>query len=91
MPPDALLDVRDLYSSATLNDLYMLAHAFHEMGFRQDHRLAVLHRYNSAERADFFAMCAQDRGFDVGAFDNFEDAIDWLNRPRESLRRIPVE
>jgi hypothetical protein len=85
----ALLDARDITPGLTMTELYQLAHAFHEIGFRHNHRLAVLHRYGSADRADFFAMCAKDRGFEVGAFDNYEEAIDWLNRPREE-RNVPV-
>ena len=81
----ALLDARDLYATLKLSEMYAAARAFHEMGFEQDHRLAVLHRYNSTERAEFFAMCANDQGFEVGAFDNYEDAMEWLNRPRTEV------
>jgi hypothetical protein len=28
--------------------------------------------------AGFFALCAQNRGFQVSAFTSFEDAIEWL-------------
>lgn len=75
----ALLDVRDLYSELSPTDLYGLVKSFHDIGFRPAHRLAVLHRYNSTERAEFFSMCAAEHGFDVRAFDNFEEAIEWLN------------
>ena len=75
----ALLDVRDLYSELSPTDLYALVRSFHDIGFRSTHRLAVLHRYNSSERAEFFSMCAAEHGFDFRAFDNFEEAIEWLN------------
>src|SRR6476646_9988143 len=80
----ALLDVRDLYTDLKLADVYSLARAFQEMGFRRTDRLAVLHRYNSAEKAEFFALSAVDRGWDVRAFDNFEDAIEWFGSPRSA-------
>jgi hypothetical protein len=80
----ALLDVRDLYADLKLADLYSLARAFPEMGFRRTDRLAVLHRYNSTEKAEFFAMSAADGGWDVRSFDNFEDAIDWFGSPRSA-------
>ena len=86
----ALLDVRDVKPNLTTTELYQLARAFHEIGFRQHHRLAVLHPYSTTARAEFFAMCAQERGFDVGAFDSFEEAIEWLNRPRDEVK-VPVQ
>jgi len=48
------------------------------MGFRRDHRLAVVHRYGGMERADFFALCASSRGWNVRAFDSVEEALDWF-------------
>ena len=82
----ALLDVRDLYTDLKLADVYSLAKAFLEMGFRKTDRLAVLHRYNSAEKAEFFAMCAADRGFEVRNFEDFEAAIEWFGSPRPPER-----
>ena len=88
--PLALLDVRGVQpGQLSLTQLYTLARSFHEIGFSHEHRLAILHPYSSTDRAEFFAMCAQDRGYDVGAFDNFEEAIEWLNRPRVHTK-IPV-
>ena len=74
----ALLDVRDMKSALKLNDLHALAKAFQEMGFREHHRLAVLHRYNAGERAEMFAMFATDRGWNVRAFEEYEEAIEWF-------------
>ncbi|MGH7179623.1 MAG: hypothetical protein ACREJC_19770 [Tepidisphaeraceae bacterium] len=75
----ALLDIRDMRAGGmTLADLYSLASAFADMGFRETQRLAILHPYSGGERAEFFAMCAANRGWNVRAFDNFEDAIHWF-------------
>ena len=74
----ALLDVRDVTSSLKLTELLTLAKAFPEMGFRDKHRLAVLHRYGGGERAELFAMFASDRGWNVHAFDDYEEAIAWF-------------
>lgn len=74
----ALIDVRDVYSTLEFTDLYNLIAAFNAMGFRREHRLAILHRYSGSERADFFAMCAATRGWNVRAFDNFEEAMEWF-------------
>jgi hypothetical protein len=83
--PCTLIDARDVEPGVlSLNDLYLLAREFRELGFEKKHRLAILHRYSSSERAEFFAMCASDGGWDVRAFENFEEAIDWLNEPTAS-------
>jgi hypothetical protein len=75
----ALVDVRRATSPLNLSDLYHLVLAFKEMGFRTDERLAVLHRYSAGEKAEFFAMCSVDHGWNVRAFDEYEDAIEWLS------------
>ncbi|HEX3357344.1 MAG TPA: hypothetical protein VHS31_10275 [Tepidisphaeraceae bacterium] len=75
----ALLDVRDLPATLSLTDLYTLAKAFPETGFTQHHRLAILHRFSSAERAEMFAMFASDHGWQVRAFENYEEAIEWFS------------
>jgi len=75
-----MLDVRDLQPSLSLSDLYTLVWAFKEMGFTHAHRLAVLHRYESTERAEFFAMCAESSGWHVRAFDEYEEAMEWFQK-----------
>jgi len=75
----ALLDVRNVQSNLGLVDLYQLVKAFDAMGFQPNHRLAVLHRYSGGEGAEFFAICASMRGWNVRAFDNFEEAIEWFS------------
>lgn len=74
----ALIDIRDAERSLKIEELYRLAQAFQEVGFRQNQRLAVLHRYNAAERAEIFAMFAHARGWNVRAFDHYEEAIEWF-------------
>ncbi|MDB5290091.1 MAG: hypothetical protein JWL69_1332, partial [Phycisphaerales bacterium] len=86
---NALLDVRDAKSDLDFNDVYKVAEAFKEMGFRKSHRLAVLYRSKAGARveffskpgarAEFFAQCAADKGWNVRAFDDYEQAIDWLS------------
>jgi hypothetical protein len=61
-----------------LSDLYQLALAFKEMGFRKSHRLGILHRYRAGERAEFFALCAGDLGWNVRAFEEYEEAMEWF-------------
>lgn len=75
----AVLDVRGVEGMLTISELYALASAFPEAGFRREHRLAVVHRATRIDRADFFATCATNRGWNVASFDMFEDAITWLS------------
>ena len=85
----ALLDIREMRSDMTPVDLYELATAFREMGFHKGHKLAILHRasggerveffaMNPAARAEFFAACAKDAGFQVKAFEDYEGAMEWF-------------
>jgi hypothetical protein len=75
----ALLDTRDVESTLTITDLFVLASTFGELGFHRGQRLAIIHRMTNEDRAEFFAVCAKNRGWTVGAFDNFEDGFSWLN------------
>lgn len=75
----ALLDLRSVHSKAlSATELYSLASTFKDAGFQQQHRLALLHRYDRVANADFFAMFVAEKGFNVRAFDNFEEAFNWL-------------
>jgi hypothetical protein len=75
----ALIDGRDMRGTMTVPDFYELIGAFYEIGFRQRHRLALLHGYTGAQRAALFAACAESRGWDVRAFESFEGAMEWFN------------
>lgn len=85
----ALLDVRDLYSSFTTNDLYRLVQAFREVGFQEKHRLAILHRFRS-ERAEIFTTFAADEGLNVRGFEDYGEAIEWFAE-QESLKNQKQE
>jgi hypothetical protein len=85
----ALLDVRQMTGDLSPTDMYQLALAFHEMGFHKHHRLAILHRSAAGQRveffgmrpgalAEFFALCASQEGWNVRAFDKYEEAIEWF-------------
>jgi hypothetical protein len=76
---NALLDVRSSYGNVTVGQLHQLTNIFHELGFRERHHLAVLHRYRGGEKAELFAIFAESRGWNVRAFDLFEDAIEWFS------------
>lgn len=78
---DILLDTRQAQSELSVVDLWHLAaelnHHFCQ-AVRRPIKTAVLCppvRFNSAE---FLALCAQNRGFQVNAFTSFELAYEWL-------------
>jgi hypothetical protein len=81
----AILDLRRVRMNPPVKytELYHLARAFQDAGFGPRHRLAVLHTLDRADKAEFFAICASGRGWNVFAFDNFEEAFEWLSVSEE--------
>jgi formylglycine-generating enzyme len=78
----ALVDLRALHPGPkpvfSPKDLIALVNTFHEIGFTQQQRLAVLYRSDPHLRARLFAFIATVRGWKVQAFDDFEAAVAWL-------------
>jgi hypothetical protein len=75
----ALIDLRDVASKPlSATELFALASTFQDAGFEHSHRLALLHRYDRISNADFFAMFVSEKGFNVRAFESFEEAFGWL-------------
>jgi hypothetical protein len=78
----ALLDVRNLHPGATRiftpDDLASLVNTFHEMGFSQEQRLAVLYTEDPYHGVRMFAFIGALRGWKVRAFGDFEAAFQWL-------------
>jgi hypothetical protein len=99
----ALLDVRALHIGPkpvfSLQDLARLVSTFHELGFRKEHRLAVLYSADPHHRARLFAFLSNLHGWQVRAFDQFEEAIVWLweteagEKPqaRERVEQVPIK
>ena len=88
----ALLDLRALYPGPkpvySPHDLAVLVNTFHEMGFTRQQRLAVLYRSDPHYRTRLFAFIAKLRGWNVQAFDDFEEAITWLSAAEETAAEI---
>lgn len=61
------------------DDLASLVCTFHEMGFTKKHWLAVLYSNDPHHRARLFAFIGRMRGWNVAAFDSFENALFWLS------------
>ncbi len=75
-----LIDLRDIKSQLSTNDIYKLAFELVKYGETFQRKTAVLVRPDKdIGQAVLFETAAQDRGFRVRAFTVFEDAINWLS------------
>jgi len=62
----------------SVTDLWYLAAELSTLGKAFLRKTAVLCPVERFDYADFFALCADNLGMRVQAFNSFEDAIDWL-------------
>jgi hypothetical protein len=91
----ALLDLRAVKPGPVPvfkpTDLVTLVSTFHAIGFTKKHRLAVLYTADPHRRARLFAFISRMKGWNVGAFQNFEEALTWLadNEPSADLESDP--
>lgn len=73
-----LIDTRGVTSvHLSTTDLWELAAELDGHAAFRLRRTALLIS-GSGERAEFFKLCAENRGFTVNVFKDFEDAINWL-------------
>jgi len=80
-----ILDTRKAQSEMSATDLWHLAAELHHnfrKAFSRTQKMAVLCPLERFNHAEFFALCAQNRGFQVSAFTSFEDAMEWLTAKR---------
>jgi len=75
---DIILDTRKTQVVMSVPDLWYLASELSNFGKAFSRKTAVLCPFERFDDAAFFALCAQNRGFLVHAFADFEHAIDWL-------------
>ncbi len=75
---DIILDTRKTQVVMSVTDLWYLASELSNFGKAFSRKTAVLCPLKDFDHAEFFALCAQNRGFLVSAFTDFEHAIDWL-------------
>jgi len=73
-----LLDTRKSNVVMSVTDLWYLAEALSTLGGAFNTKTAVLCPTERFDSAEFFALCAQNRGLRVQAFRSFEDAIEWF-------------
>jgi hypothetical protein len=79
----AMVDLRMLPAPArpqfTANELAVLVGTFHAAGFSRKQRLAIVYRQDIHGGIRTFAFLGKLRGLQVQAFDDFEDALQWLS------------
>jgi len=75
---NTILDTRQAQSALTAEDLWDLSATLGTFRKEFSGRLAVLCPLERFDLSAFFALCAEDRGFQVKAFTSFEEAMEWL-------------
>jgi hypothetical protein len=75
---EVLVDTRSVSGALSANDLWRLAEKL--TGFRGSfaRKTAILCPLEKFDRSRFFALCAENRGFNVRAFTSYEEAMEWL-------------
>ncbi len=76
---EIILDVRENYTKLNNFQIYELVQELvrHRESFRE--KIAVLCRKDDQiDRANFFELCGQNRGFFIEVFTDFEAVIKWL-------------
>ncbi|MBZ0202011.1 MAG: hypothetical protein K8I03_03235 [Ignavibacteria bacterium] len=76
---EILIDIRETESVLSLSDIFTIVN---EVGkFRKAFRKKIavlLGPSHDFDKARFLEMCAGNRGFNVNAFGDFEEAVKWL-------------
>jgi|SRR5271157_208395 len=75
---EIILDTRKAQIEMSVTDLWYLAAELSNLGEAFSRRTAVLCPLEGFDHAGFFALCAQNKGFQVRAFTSFEEAVEWL-------------
>lgn len=76
---DVLVDIRETEPGLSLSDIYELVTEVgkHRQAFRK--KIAILlGPQHDIDKARFLEMCASNRGYNVNAFDEFEESVNWL-------------
>jgi hypothetical protein len=75
---EIILDTRKAESVMSASQLWFLAAELIKFRKTFSRKTAVLCPLERFDQAEFFALCAKNRGLQVRAFTSFEDAIEWL-------------
>jgi hypothetical protein len=78
----ALLDLRGLPGRRvpfSCSELVELVETFRDSGFSEKHKLAVLYAEDRHRGAPLFSFIGRMQGWNVRAFEEFEEALEWLS------------
>jgi DNA-binding transcriptional LysR family regulator len=76
---EVLVDTRRVTGGGlSAADLFRLAEALVRYRKTFARKTAVLCPLEKFDKLQFFALCAEDRGFNLRAFTSYEDAMEWL-------------
>lgn len=79
---EVLLDLRDIECRMSINHIYSLAEAmaWPDPALPTHRKIAILvDGRTEIDHAKFLAMCAENRGLTVAAFEDYDKASEWLN------------
>lgn len=75
---DVLVDMRSARSEMTVSDLLELASGLRAVRTSFAGKTAFVVAQERVDHAEFFADCAEQRGFEVSVFTSLGDAMTWL-------------
>ena len=75
---DVLVDTREAESLLSINNLYQLGEALASAPMLRRSRICLLAPTGDIDKVDFFETVAANRGVQIKAFTDFEQAIAWL-------------
>jgi len=77
-PHDIIIDLRRAQSVLSTTDLWYLAQELSRMPAIANRKQAVIVIPERFDRAEFYELCARNRGIRVRAFISFDEAFEWL-------------
>jgi len=73
-----LVDTRRSTGALSANELWSLAQQLAQYRHAFGRKTAILCPLARFDHSRFFALCAENRGFDMRAFVSYEEAMEWL-------------
>ncbi len=75
---EVLVDTRSVSGALSATDLWRLSEKLTGLRGSFARKTAIICPLEKFDRGRFFALCAENRGFNVRAFTSYEEAMDWL-------------
>jgi len=75
---EVLIDTRRVSGTLSATDLWNLAEKLAKYRASFARRTAVLCPQEKFDHSRFFALCAENHGFNIRAFTSYEEAMEWL-------------